>query len=110
MKKLLLLQFVCVLVMGSAWLAAYHNQNERVRKGDLVILNPNEGVFSGGRVFVDKTTKTITSKASVFPITLWEDKAGNVYAQHHMIQYTAYIVANLPVSKDELALYRGYFP
>ena len=109
MKKLLL-QIVCVLALGSAMLAAYHSQNERVKKGDLVILNPTEGVFSGGRVFVDKTAKTITSKASVFPITLWEDKDGTVYARRDMIQYRAYIVANVPVSNDELTLYRSYFP
>ncbi|MEK7610707.1 MAG: hypothetical protein AAB468_03110 [Patescibacteria group bacterium] len=109
-KPLSQVVFVLALTFGSAILAAYHSQNKKIKRGDLIILNPTEGVFPGGPMFVDKTSKTITSKASVFPTTLWENKDGDVLSRRDMVAYRAYVIANVPASNSELALYRRYFP
>ena len=84
--------------------AGFIYQKHLVENGDLIILKSQ-----GGSTFVEMRDKTITIKTSVFPITLWADKDGVVYSQRGMIAYRAYISANLPANREELALYHEYF-
>ena len=109
MKKWFL--YISYVAITCAFLFALdQHQGGLVEKGDLVILNSVKGVFADGPIFIDKIQKTITSKASVFPVVLWEDKAGKIFVQYHMIQYRAYLVYNKTANKEEIAFYRSYFP
>ncbi|HEU0080892.1 MAG TPA: hypothetical protein VFQ72_02615 [Candidatus Paceibacterota bacterium] len=106
LKALIVLIFAVAVVIA----AAFHHQNARIHDGSLIVLNPTKGCFVGGRLFVDLKDKTIVSKASIFSVTLWQDKNGQVFANRPLIAIRALFVAVLPANSEELAIYRSYFP
>ena len=97
MKKVVIVVFALCLLN----LAAFRYQTDRIKSGSLIVLNHS--------TFVDLVARTITDKSSVFPITLWRSASGKVYARHEMIAYRAHVVADVPATNAECALYQHYF-
>ena len=107
MKK----RFFAIALLLSVIFATAFDQQKRIKNGSLVTLNATSGAFAGDdRVFIDKVGRTITSKAGVFPTTLWEDKEGVIYSRRDVVAFRSYLVASIPADKEESVLYREYFP
>ncbi len=110
MKTFFKLAFAGALILPLVVGIALWQQNGQIKRGELVILYPTSGCFTGGPVYVVKKDRRIINKSSVFPVTLWESHDGKVYSRHDMIAIRAYIVANIPASAEEESLFRQYFP
>jgi hypothetical protein len=110
MKKISFALSALVLVLGFASITAFNYQGKLVKDGKLIVLNKAEGVFEDGLIFVNRMDNTIISKASLFPVTLWEDRDGNVHCRRDMLAYRAYVVADIPATENQIAFFRKHFP
>lgn len=113
MKKVLCL--LMIIALGAAY---YHQRNQRVKRGDLVLLDKvGNAKPSHGSVEIDKVNKTISWKTydgQPFAswVVLWEAEIGRV-----MRQRTAYFKGSDLTYSQQLtdadyyySLYRSYFP
>lgn len=83
----------------------------RVERGEILYVKAPIGVFpeEAQKVRIDFTHKTIRGDGAYFPVMLWEDQTGTVYAQYQVLYGKVPISCNLLANFEQIVFYRSYF-